>query len=119
MEAYRKIAAVRTKEDLKQLADELADVYGPIPEEVKLLLELAELRIAAGRRGIKAVVASGEDLIFSFAKNTAGKTNSLFVKVSGKVRISDPQTIYLRLAKNYFEPKTLMNLLRKIFNTAE
>ena len=119
MEAYRKIASARTKEDSKQLADDLADVYGPMPEEVKLLLEMAQLRIAAGRRGIKAVVASGQDLIFSFAKNTAGKTDALFAKVSGKVRITDPQTVYLRLAKNYFEPKTMMNILRKIFNTAE
>ena len=113
MDVYRKIAISKTVDDLKQLADELNDVYGPLPEEVKLLLELAELRIAASRRNIKSIVTSGQDLIFLFEKD-ADKAESLFAKVSGTVRIPNPKTVYLRLTKNYFEPKTLIRVLRKM-----
>ncbi|MFQ6035341.1 MAG: transcription-repair coupling factor, partial [Sedimentisphaerales bacterium] len=84
MDAYRKIAVARSSEDLKQLESELADMYGPVPEELKLLLELAELRIMASKRDIKSIVASGQDLIFSFAKELEGKASSLFANVSGK-----------------------------------
>ena len=34
----------------------------------------------------------------------------------GKIRIIDPETIYLYLPKNYFEPKTLINVLRMVLN---
>jgi transcription-repair coupling factor (superfamily II helicase) len=115
MDAYRKIAVARGDEDIEQIKGELTDVYGPIPDEVKLLLDLAELRIKASRRDIKSIVASGEDLIFSFAKDAKITTESFFSKISGNVRIPDSRTVYLRLSKNYFEPRTLISVLRKIF----
>ncbi len=118
MDAYRKIAVARTGEDLQQIQSELADVYGPVPEEVKLLLELAEIRIVASRRDIKSIVASGQDLVFSFAKEPGDKANSLFSDVSGRVRIAGGKTVYLRLPGNYFEPGTLLSLLRKILTDA-
>jgi transcription-repair coupling factor (superfamily II helicase) len=114
MDVYRKIAVARTDEDLKQIETELADVYGPVPEEVKLLLDLAELRIAASKQGIKSIVASSQDLIFSFEKDAKNKANLLFKNISGKLRLPDPKTIYLRLPTNYFEPRTLITILRKI-----
>ena len=118
MDVYRKIAVARTADDLKQVESELADIYGPVPDEVKLLLELGELRIAASKLGIKSIITSGRDLVFSFAKDAEGKADSLFAKVSGDVRIANPKTAYLRLPKNYFEPRTLINILRKTFSTA-
>jgi len=116
MDVYRKIAVARTADDLKQVESELADIYGPAPDEVKLLLGLAELRIAASKLGVKSVVASGRDLVFSFSKDAEGKADSLFSKVSGEVRIANPKTAYLRLRENYFEPPTLLSILRKIFS---
>ena len=114
MDVYRKIAVSKTAEDLKQIADELNDVYGPVPDEVQLLLELAELRIAASKYDIKSIVTSGRDLIFSFTKDAGAQIDSMFAKTSGTVRIPEPKKAYLRLPKNHFEPKTLITVLRKI-----
>lgn len=114
MDVYRKIAVARVDEELEQTKSELADVYGPVPDEVEHLLDLADLRIKASRLGIKSIVTSGRDVIFSFSDAYNGEAGSLFSKVSGKVRITDRQTAYLRLAEHYFEPRTLMSVLRKI-----
>ncbi|MHC4462326.1 MAG: helicase-related protein, partial [Planctomycetota bacterium] len=114
MDVYRKIAVAKNNDDLKQIEGELADVYGPVPDEVKLLLELAGLRIAASRWDIKSIVASGRDLTFSFERDAKSKVNLLFKNISGKIRIADPKTVYLHLPANYFEPKTLITILRKI-----
>ena len=38
-------------------------------------------------------------------------------KGAGAVRIPKPKTVYLRLSKSYFEPRTLMSVLRKIFSS--
>ena len=114
MDIYRKIAVTKTTEDLKQIESELADVYGPVPDDVELLLELAGLRIKASKQGIKSIVASGRDLIFSLTKDLSMQADSLFAKAKGTVRVAGPKTVYLRLPQSYFEPKTLMNVLRKI-----
>jgi transcription-repair coupling factor (superfamily II helicase) len=152
MDTYRKIAVARTPADLQQLRAELTDVYGPAPDEVALLLDIGELRIAADKWDIRSIVASGVDLIFSFkqrgegarvegilpsnrgqdARDTKARgqdvrdtkirgqdalatAKMLFANVRGSVRIPDPKTINLRLNPSYFEPRTLINLLRKIF----
>jgi transcription-repair coupling factor (superfamily II helicase) len=114
LDVYRRIAVGCTVEDLKQLEGELADVYGPVPEEVKMLLELAQLRIAASKHDIRSIVTSGQDLVFSFRQDLSAKADSMFAKVRGAVRIPDPKTVRLHLAENYFEPRTLTSLLRKI-----
>jgi transcription-repair coupling factor (superfamily II helicase) len=119
MDVYRKIAVARTDEDLEQIKGELADVYGTVPDEVELLLDLAELRIKASRRDIKSIVVSGQDLIFSFEKDHSDDEQVLFANVSGKVRITSPKVVYLHLAKNYFEPRTLITVLRKMFAETE
>jgi transcription-repair coupling factor (superfamily II helicase) len=127
MDIYRKIAVTKTTEDLKQIESELADVYGPVPDDVELLLELAGLRIKANKQDIKSIVASGpastrsaeasRDLIFSFTKDLSMQADSLFAKAKGTVRVAGPKTVCLRLPQSYFEPKTLMNVLRKILST--
>lgn len=114
MDTYRKIAVAKTSEGLKQIEGELADVYGPVPDEAELLLELAELRIKASKLGIRGITASGRDLIFSFEKNAKSKASGLFKNVSGKIRMPEPKTVHLRFSENYFEPRTLTSILRKI-----
>ncbi len=116
MDAYRKIAVARNDDDLRQIRGELTDLYGPMPDEVTLLLEMAELRIKASRRGIKSIVASGQDLVFSFDKDAYGQAEALLSKTSGKLRIPEPNIAYLRLENNYFEPRTLITVLRKMFS---
>jgi transcription-repair coupling factor (superfamily II helicase) len=116
MDIYRKIAVIKNADDLKQIENELTDVYGPPPDEVKMLLELTGLRIKASVLGIKSIIASGMDLIFSFTKESDVKADALFAKAKGKVRIAGPKTAYLRLLQNYFEPKTLISVLRKILS---
>ena len=130
MDAYRKIAVARTVADVGQIEAELTDVYGPLPDEVKLMLEIAELRIAAAQWDIKSIVAQAppgrfappstkRNLIFSFKQDPGDKANTLFANVRGEVRIPDPKTVYLNLSPNYFEPQTLITILRRIFAESE
>ncbi len=117
MEVYRKIAVAKSGDDLKQIESDLADVYGPVPDEVKLVLELAGLRITASKLDIKNIVTSGHNLVFSFAKEAKVRAESLFAKVGGEVKVADPKTVYLRLPRNYFEGRTLINVLRKVLGS--
>jgi transcription-repair coupling factor (superfamily II helicase) len=117
LDFYRKIAAAQRQEELKDISEELKDTYGPVPEEVRLLLELAGIRIAAGRAGIQAITVSGQNLLFTFAEKIPETSNRLFSKINGKIRIGEDKTVFVQLARPYFEPQTLINILRKIFGT--
>ncbi|KAA8821665.1 transcription-repair coupling factor [Bifidobacterium vespertilionis] len=62
LEAYRKLAAARTEEDLKDLADELTDRYGKLPEEFEMLFGVARLRAKARELGISEIIAQGKNV---------------------------------------------------------
>ncbi|MEN6423931.1 MAG: transcription-repair coupling factor, partial [Phycisphaerales bacterium] len=127
MDAYRKIAVARSGDDLKQIEAELIDVYGPLPAEARLLLDIGELRIAASKWDIRTIVVQTPspgltsvrtgptgDLVFSFKHDPGRKVKTLFANVRGQVLTPDPKTARLRLSMSYFEPQTLIILLRKI-----
>jgi len=127
MDAYRKIAVARSPADLKQIEAELTDVFGPIPDEARLLLNIGELRIAASKWDIRTIVAQPPgagyfpgtmrptgDLIFTFKQDPGRKVKPLFANIRGDLHLPDPKTVRLRLPASYFEPPTLITLLRKI-----
>ena len=113
MDVYRRIALTKDPQDLSMMRDELTDLFGPVPEQVIMLLDLTDIRVRASRHNIKSIIAQGNDLIFSF--ETHEGVTDLFARAPGKVRVPDKTTVYLHLEKNYFEPKTLMAVLRKLF----
>jgi transcription-repair coupling factor (superfamily II helicase) len=67
MDLYRRIAAVTAPADADDLIDELLDRYGPVPDAVKALLDVALLRAAAVEVSITDVTQKGRQLVFSFA----------------------------------------------------
>jgi len=112
MEAYRRIAKMQNAADMRRFEEELGDLFGPPPESVRTLLDIAELRMYASRWKIKSLIVHGQDLIFTFEGEASSA--DLFARSPGRVSIPDPRTVYVRLDKNYFEPKTLIGILRKL-----
>ena len=65
LEAYTRVAAIDSPEDAAAVADELADRYGPLPEPVTNLLEVARLRARARRAGLTDITQQGTFIRFS------------------------------------------------------
>ncbi|HZV26473.1 MAG TPA: transcription-repair coupling factor, partial [Acidothermaceae bacterium] len=63
--AYRAMAEATTVADAEAVRDELADRYGPLPEPVSNLLEVAKLRVELRPYGITEVVLQGNQIRFS------------------------------------------------------
>jgi transcription-repair coupling factor (superfamily II helicase) len=55
LELYRRLARARTSGDLAAFRQELMDRYGPMPDAVIRLVEVAELRLAAEAAGIASI----------------------------------------------------------------
>jgi transcription-repair coupling factor (superfamily II helicase) len=62
--AYRAMAEATTEADVDAVRDELADRYGPLPQPVTNLLEVAKLRVELRPFGITEVVLQGNQIRF-------------------------------------------------------
>ncbi len=65
LEAYTRIAAIDSAEDVAEVRDELADRYGPPPEPVDNLLSVARLRARARRAGLTDITQQGSYIRFA------------------------------------------------------
>jgi len=65
LEAYTRIAAIDSAEDAAEAHDELADRFGPPPEPVENLLDVARLRARARRAGLTDITQQGTFIRFS------------------------------------------------------
>jgi transcription-repair coupling factor (superfamily II helicase) len=65
LEAYTRIAAVDSQDDIAAVRDELTDRYGEPPEPVLNLLEVARLRTAARHIGLTDITAAGSHIRFA------------------------------------------------------
>ncbi|HEX4748885.1 MAG TPA: transcription-repair coupling factor [Bryobacteraceae bacterium] len=55
LRSYKRIADIKDEEDAKRLAEEIADRYGPVPEEVDNLIRFARLKSLAERTGVESI----------------------------------------------------------------
>jgi transcription-repair coupling factor (superfamily II helicase) len=90
LEAYTKLAAAASEADLAAVADELTDRYGPVPEEVAALLEVARLRIEARGLGLTQITAQGRHI--RLAPLEVGEWRQLWLNQQVKGAIIKPAT---------------------------
>ena len=62
LEAYRRLAAADSVEEVEEVADEWRDRYGPLPEPARLLIKTARLRVEALRIGLGEVLTARREL---------------------------------------------------------
>jgi transcription-repair coupling factor (superfamily II helicase) len=65
LEMYKRLAEVRTDDDVAQLRDELVDRYGEPPEPVRSLLDVARLRARARQAGLTDITVQGKYVRFA------------------------------------------------------
>jgi transcription-repair coupling factor (superfamily II helicase) len=112
IEIYRRLARCTTREELDQLQRDIHDAFGPCPPAVHTLLELAEIRVLAHPLRIRTIRQAPPDLIFTF--DELARIEPLLNNSPGSARMADAHTVHLRLSPAYFEPKTLVSVLRRM-----
>jgi transcription-repair coupling factor (superfamily II helicase) len=116
MEIYRRLVRCRSQTELQQLEQDIRDAFGAYPTPVQTLLDLAELRVLAQPYRIRSITQRPPDLIFSV--EDIGLINTLLEQSPGSPRMADPNTVHLRLSPAWFEPRTLLGLLRRMLQSA-
>ena len=65
LQAYKQIAACASEESIEAVRAEMLDRYGPLPEPVVRLLDVALLRLLAARAGVTEIQAAARTVKFA------------------------------------------------------
>ncbi len=104
MEIYKKIAAVTDDAEFDAVLAELADRFGPIPEEVSSLLALAEIRIICRKLSIKSIKERQGEVAVEFQQVSNISIDKILKLINdnpGTVHLNQklPNYIYIKLGK--------------------
>jgi transcription-repair coupling factor (superfamily II helicase) len=86
LEAYRRLAAVTTHQEVDDIENEWLDRYGPVPKPAAALLEVAHLRAECARTGVREVAVARD----------VARLGPLALKTSQTIRIQRryPKAVY-------------------------
>jgi transcription-repair coupling factor (superfamily II helicase) len=74
LELYRRLARARDAGDLAAFRQELTDRFGPMPQPVLRLIEVAELRLAAEAAGVGSISREEGQLVVRFGEGLSRAT---------------------------------------------
>ena len=112
---YKKIAALQTEVDRKELEEEMVDRYGKIPEPVQMLLEIADLKQLSQRLGVDGIVAGEESIKVTFDDaKTSLDPRKLIQLVQQDRRIAITPPARMTISMKGLEGKTLLLTLKRI-----
>lgn len=93
VELYRKVSLALSEEEVDELAEELKDRYGPLPEQLERLLRVQKLRVFCANHEVEYVGRDGEHLLLRGADGM----KTLLADCTAKVVILDVRTAAVSL----------------------
>jgi transcription-repair coupling factor (superfamily II helicase) len=94
---YRRMAGVRTEDELHKLIDDTRDRYGPPPPSIENLAEYAYVRLLADRIGIESIDRDGQLVVLKFRPEAKLDPAWLFKLVQERkdLQLTPPATLKL------------------------
>ena len=121
---YRRIANLETREEIEDIAVEMIDRFGQIPDEVKNLLNIMKIKQKCLLAGVEKIDAGSKGIVISFRNDTFKNPEALIEFISKnplktKIR-GDQKLIFLSQWKDSAEKiKGTMKALDDIVRLAE
>jgi transcription-repair coupling factor (superfamily II helicase) len=112
---YRRLSGVESADAIEAFAAELIDRFGPVPEEVRHLLDVVEIKGLCRQAGIEQIDAGPKGAVIAFRNNAFANPEGLieFISAAGKqVKLQpDHRLIYYA---NWPEPEDRLNGTREL-----
>jgi transcription-repair coupling factor (superfamily II helicase) len=96
---YRRLASLKSREDIDAFAEELVDRFGPLPAEVEHLLDVMEIKALCRRAGIAEIDAGPKGASILFRKGQFANAQGLvaFIQASkGLLRLTPDQKLLFK-----------------------
>ncbi len=97
IEIYQDIALSRTEKDIENVTDEMIDRYGPMPEEVNNLLEIARIKELCKKTHVLKIAQRRENMVFHFDASNFNMqvVDNLIKKYRNDIRFSPGKEPYI------------------------
>jgi transcription-repair coupling factor (superfamily II helicase) len=115
IDLYRRLARIAVEAELDDLRAELSDRFGPPPEAVDELIELARLRVWAHRRRIDQVHLEGKYAVLTYSDRK--ELEKLIERSGGQLRVADTRSAYLPLGVD--DASTALPRLKALLQPAD
>ena len=83
---YRRLSGVETQEAIEAFAAELIDRFGPLPDEVRHLLDVVEIKGLCRQAGVEQIDAGPKGLVVQFRNNEFANPEGLMHFISKYAR---------------------------------
>ena len=97
IEAYKRIAAIDSRQTADDVRDELCDRYGKPPKSVEGLIEISLARVVAARLGVYEITQRGDSLILYSDKLDLPTVKPLLKAMGRRVLVNASAKPYLSL----------------------
>ncbi len=115
LEAYRRLATVRTTEQLNDIEAEWRDRFGPLPEPAQALINVGALRVECIRCGITEIATNRQEVRLFPVHLRASQTMTLRRLASNSSYKEETGVVTVTVGRGKNPVSTLTNLLRDLF----
>jgi transcription-repair coupling factor (superfamily II helicase) len=95
---YKRLATTKVAEELDQLADELRDRYGKLPNVVENLLQVSALKLSLKSMGATELSQQGARLYLSFPKDTTNAASGNGAVIDKAIMLAQKEPSRFRLS---------------------
>jgi transcription-repair coupling factor (superfamily II helicase) len=98
--AYKEISSMTVETELKDLADDLRDRYGELPEPAANLLEIMSIKLIAKKAGVARIDAGKEIVNITFAENAGispDRVMTILKRNKGRIKLIPEYTLQIAL----------------------
>jgi transcription-repair coupling factor (superfamily II helicase) len=110
---YRRLADLRTQDEIEALSEEFIDRFGPLPSEAQNLLYQLKVKIMAEKAGLASISGEGGQIILRFPPLPEGETNRSIPDLGGEIR-TGKNAIWMPAANSNGWQAELLSVLEKL-----
>ncbi|HVU89197.1 MAG TPA: transcription-repair coupling factor [Pirellulales bacterium] len=112
IDLYRRLGRIGTPEELADLTSELADRFGPIPDQMQRLLSLVEVRILAQRWSLESIHMEEGFIVLRY--RNANLIAQLAKRPKSRLRVVDGRSAYLPIRKDLTNPDSIHAVIKSL-----
>lgn len=116
---YKRIGAIKEKEELLDMKEELIDRFGKLPEEVENLLMIVEIKQLCKIANVEKIDAGAKGALVTFKDNKFERPEELFIFINrqfGAIKVRPDQKLFIEknLESYKVRVETIKNYINKL-----